>query len=219
MEATETTLSIGILIASFLGSWHCAGMCGPIASFVSTQGKLSHYHLGRFISYILLGIIAGHLGNFFSTSGFIELQWIAAVFFSLTLLVMGFRQLVLPIDRFFQKKFLWAHRLKQFIASSQNFSIKHSPFVIGLLTAFLPCGWLYSYVLAAVASKSSYAGALIMTLFWLGGLPALLAIPSLIEKTLVRSSGKQKKIAGVILIAASFYSIISFYFLHSNHSI
>ena len=45
---------------------------------------------------------------------------------------------------------------------------------IGLLTAFLPCGWLYLFAAYAAGTGSPARGAMVMAAFWLGGVPALL---------------------------------------------
>lgn len=58
-------LALTILSSSFFGSWHCAAMCGPVASVLSQRGSLIPYHLGRLISYVTLGLFAGALGQFF----------------------------------------------------------------------------------------------------------------------------------------------------------
>jgi hypothetical protein len=91
---------------------------------------------------------------------------------------------------------------------------KRSAVMLGLLSVFLPCGWLYTYVLAAIASRSATAGALILFLFWLGGLPALSVLPKYLEKSLAISNLKKQRIAGLLLITAGLYSLVSFYFIH-----
>ena len=96
----------------------------------------------------------------------------------------------------------------------QAFHIGHSGFVVGLLTALLPCGWLYTYVVAAIATKSPWAGALTLFLFWLGGLPALSAVPFMIRKAVQEAGLRQQRIAGAVLVAAGIYSIASFMYLH-----
>ena len=66
-----TALSVG-----FLGSFHCAGMCGPLAlalpgsngSMLSLVGGRLTYNLGRVVTYSILGLIAGLLGHKFSLS-------------------------------------------------------------------------------------------------------------------------------------------------------
>ncbi|MNL30529.1 hypothetical protein D3C87_1522690 [compost metagenome] len=83
-----------------------------------------------------------------------------------------------------------------------------------MMTAFLPCGWLYTYVMAAVATRSPWAGLLVMSLFWLGGLPALSALPTMLKGGLAKAGLRQQKIGGAILVFAGLYSIASFFFLH-----
>jgi sulfite exporter TauE/SafE len=46
----------------------------------------------------------------------------------------------------------------------------------GLLTTMLPCGWLYVFVATAGGSGSIRTGVLTMAVFWLGTVPALLAV-------------------------------------------
>jgi sulfite exporter TauE/SafE len=199
----NAVLVLSILSASFLGSWHCAGMCGPIATLVATKKGLWPYHLGRLISYCSLGALAGALGQFFLTSEFVWLRWFSAGTFAFFLFYAGLRLLNPKIKK-----------LNFNLPTSKLFKLKHSAFLVGLSTILLPCGWLYSYVAAAIATKSPYAGAIMMFLFWLGSLPALSAIPQLINATIKRSSPSQQKIAGFILIGASIYSLASFMLLH-----
>jgi sulfite exporter TauE/SafE len=97
---------------------------------------------------------------------------------------------------------------------SRHFSKSSSSFALGLLSMFLPCGWLYTYVLAAAASQSPCSGALVMFLFWLGTIPALSAFPIFAKKAIALSNKTKQKVAGGILISASIYALISFYFLH-----
>ena len=195
-------LAFSILLSSFLGSWHCAGMCGPIASLMSTRKNLLSWHLGRFVAYVLLGFAGGALGSFFLNSQFIYLRIISSILFALILLLMGLRQL--KPSWFLNISFPWFRRLRKF-------HLNQSGFIVGLMTALLPCGWLYTYVTAAIATQSPWAGALLMTLFWLGGLPALNILPAMVRKTLQTASLRQRKIAGVILILAGVYSLGSFY--------
>jgi uncharacterized protein len=67
------TILVAVFVASLLGSFHCACMCGPIAIWSSGTGstqstkmhivKISGYHLGRLITYLILGAIAGLAGT------------------------------------------------------------------------------------------------------------------------------------------------------------
>ena len=51
-----------------------------------------------------------------------------------------------------------------------------TPFILGGITYFIPCGFTQSMQLLALSSGSFNSGALIMTVFALGTLPALLGI-------------------------------------------
>ncbi len=45
--------------------------------------------------------------------------------------------------------------------------------VIGLLTAILPCGWLFAFLIVAAGTAQPMTGALVMAVFALGSVPAL----------------------------------------------
>lgn len=47
------------------------------------------------------------------------------------------------------------------------------PLGIGLLSAGLPCGWLYAFLLASVGTGNPWLGSLVMAAFWVGTIPAL----------------------------------------------
>ncbi|WP_374074129.1 sulfite exporter TauE/SafE family protein [Bdellovibrio bacteriovorus] len=205
-------LVLGILSSSFFGSWHCAGMCGPIASLMSTKKSLLPYHLGRLISYTALGLASGALGQFFLNNDFVILRWVSGGLLAMLLLVSGFT-LIFPSSSV--KK---SNSLRQLLWDSikkvQAFHIGRSGFVVGLLTVFLPCGWLYTYAMAAIATRSPWAGALTLFLFWLGGLPTLSAVPLMVRKTIQSAGLRQQRIAGLVLIVSGLYSLGSFMFLH-----
>ena len=59
------------LIFGLLGSFHCIGMCGPIAFMLPVDRsnkvkqffQLMSYHAGRILSYALIGLLFGVLGQ------------------------------------------------------------------------------------------------------------------------------------------------------------
>ena len=202
-------LAIAILSSSFFGSWHCAAMCSPIATLMSRRNSLWKYHFGRVVAYSLLGLLAGLVGDFFLNSDFIALRILASSMLAVTLFVMGLKILFPRILQ--HKSFVIFFNLLQPL---HKFALSKSGFVVGLMTAFLPCGWLYTYVMAAIATRSAWGGVMVMALFWLGGLPALSAIPSMLKSGLSSAGLRQQKIGGAVLLGASLYSIVSFFFMH-----
>lgn len=202
-------LAFTILSSSFFGSWHCGAMCGPIASFMKSRGGLIHYHLGRFFSYVGLGAIAGYTGSFFLESSFQHVRLAAAVILAITLALFGLKML---FPGWLKKVNVSSvlHRIVSTVHELTGRKIYRSGFALGFLNGLLPCGWLYTYVLAAITTKSPLAGAITMTLFWLGSLPILTAVPSLLKSGIATAGPKQQRIAGTILLVSSIYSISMF---------
>jgi hypothetical protein len=47
---------------------------------------------------------------------------------------------------------------------------------VGLLSALLPCGWLWAFVITAAGAGTPAGGAAVMASFWAGTVPILLAV-------------------------------------------
>ncbi len=201
MKTDSLALALAILSTSFYGSLHCAAMCSPVASYMAKKNLALSYHLGRGVSYTAIGALGGYLGSLFLESQFQSLRIIAAILFAAVLIFFG-------LNLFQQKTNSGWNFMHRF------YSNKLPGFILGLLTVFLPCGWLYSYVLAAIATKSPVAGALVTFLFWIGGLPILSGIGLYMKKAIITSSPQRQKIAGVVLIIAGLYSVISFFYFN-----
>src|SRR6478609_2578020 len=99
----------------FLGSFHCIGMCGPIALSLpigksSGIGRILSvliYNFGRILTYACFGIIFGSIGQTFSVFGYQQLLSIVLGI----LILMG---LILP------SKFVTKLSGRGFIYSSLN---------------------------------------------------------------------------------------------------
>ena len=99
-----------ILLASLLGSTHCVGMCGPLALWASgsteqTRGRVAWnatlYHSGRLVTYTLMGLLAGAIGQLVDLGGqTIGLRMMAARIVGGFMIFVGVLRLValLPIS-------------------------------------------------------------------------------------------------------------------------
>lgn len=211
---------IAILIASLIGSPHCAGMCGGFVSFYSAQRNAwtdhLQYNLGRLTAYIVLGIIASYLGATINKLGsIIGLQSFAGLLVGCILIYWG-------ISNLFSLK-AWG-KLPQIVLKTLNIlhlnSIKNGriPLIIGLFSAFLPCAWLYAYVAVAATSESTSHAIITMFVFWLGTVPMMLGLGSLSGIFYSRFRSIVPKISAMFIIAAGIYSIYThFNSSHSNH--
>lgn len=184
-----TALLLGVLIASLLGSTHCAGMCGAFVLFaVATPKDASSvwrsrfslnaaYNLGRLVTYTLLGAAAGTLGAALDLGGaMIGLQRSAAAIAGGLMIGFGVVALLrasgvklrrVPLPAFLTKLVAAGHRT---VADSAPLT---RAWAVGMLTTLLPCGWLYAFAVTAAGTGHPLYGAGVMAVFWLGTLPIL----------------------------------------------
>ena len=169
-------------LIGLFGSFHCIGMCGPIAIALPIQqdnilalvsGRI-FYNVGRALTYAAIGLVFGLLGQGLSLAGFQQSVSIVAgvLILLMVLLPSGFTQklyLLKPaygFTNFLKRKFGILFKRKSVL----------SVFLIGLLNGFLPCGLVYIAVAGAIASGGYLEGALYMFVFGLGNLPIMLAV-------------------------------------------
>ena len=88
---------------------------------------------------------------------------------------------------------------------------------IGVVNGFLPCGWVYIFVIGAVAAKNPLYGAGILFVFWLGTIPVLSALPLVYKKTVGRRSRRLTMAAGIVLILIGLANMVV-HTLPSGHS-
>jgi uncharacterized protein len=169
-------------IMGLLGSFHCVGMCAPIALALPVAHKTRWnllksrilYNLGRIFTYSLLGAVIGLLGRGLALSG--SQQWLSIAIGSLILILMfapsSLSQklnVLRPITRFTQaikKQFTYLFRQKT------DFSY----FLIGVFNGFLPCGLVYLAMAGALATGSLTDGVFYMALFGLGTFPMMFGV-------------------------------------------
>ena len=167
-----TGLSIG-----FLGSFHCIGMCGPLALALPVhqyEGMRKYigiflYNIGRAVTYGLLGLGFGFIGNQFRLWGLQQVITIVAgvilLFFilsrfSFTSRISGLRKLNELVQR----------TLGKLLSAAKN---PYALFPIGLLNGLLPCGLVYVAIAASLATMDTLHGVVLMFSFGLGTIPTM----------------------------------------------
>ena len=173
---------ISALVLGLMGSFHCAGMCGPIASALplhgnSPGGKIfggSLYNLGRTITYGIMGAIFGLLGQGVAMIGF--QQKISVIMGSLMIISILFPALFRNQYSLEKSWFSFVGRLKSAIGRMFSIRSYSSLFFIGMLNGLLPCGLVYMAIAGAIGTGSVGLGTLYMILFGLGTIPMLLGI-------------------------------------------
>ncbi|CAM3720690.1 sulfite exporter TauE/SafE family protein [Polynucleobacter antarcticus] len=201
-------LTSGLVLAVFLGAlvsgWHCALMCGGIASTIERQGSLGSQgkqtndllmtfqplksrsqlfylqlimHIGRLVTYVLLGGLAAWIGVAVWQQNLIPIQRPLFALTSLILLLMGVRLLrqnrTTPL---FIGKWLGSHLASYWAQYLGRFASYSSRWFSGMLWGLVPCGLVYSVLPLAFLSGDIWTGAALMLAFGLGTLPNLLLI-------------------------------------------
>lgn len=205
-QLADSTMGYGMLfVTGLLTSVHCVAMCGGIGLSQSLAGvqrasakPLLQYHLGRLLSYVTLGAILGGLGSLIGGAGGLSygFQGALKLLAGLAMVLMGLNMLALLPGLPKLPGLKWK-RPKGL-----------SPFGIGILNGFMPCGPLQSMLLLALASGSALRGGLSMLSFCLGTLPLLLGFGSIAAWLGKRFTAAVLK-AGAVLIAVFGLSMLS----------
>jgi len=165
-------LSIGIL-----GSFHCVGMCGPIALSLPVGNlpgwrKISAiglYNIGRALSYAGIGLVLGLLGSSFNLFGWQQgLSVAGGILILIFLLLYYFKGTSLGIRNRFSVNI--QNRLGAYLRTEKTAG---SFLMIGILNGFLPCGLVYMAMATAFSAGSPWKGALLMFAFGLGTIPMM----------------------------------------------
>lgn len=188
---TPSALDFPPLVAAFLfgllGGAHCIGMCGGIMSAltfavppsmrkpVRLAGLLIGYNVGRILSYMSLGALAGVLGTVASTSDTLRygLQLFAALMLiAMALYIANWWRGLVRIEALGRR--LWRYleplgrRLMPVVRVPQAMAL-------GAIWGWLPCGLVYAMLAWTLAVSNPLMGAWLMGAFGLGTLPAVLA--------------------------------------------
>lgn len=184
------TLLGTVFLASLAGSLHCAGMCGGLVVFYSgsdaTHGVrrlIAHtvYNSGRLVGYLLLGAAAGAIGGVINLAGSLAgLQRIAMPIAGTMMILWGLGAIAQIRGRKLFGSASGNGRFSRAIRNAFGVVARRPPAVraaaVGLLSALLPCGWLWAFVITAAGTASIQGGLAVMAAFWAGTVPILLAI-------------------------------------------
>ena len=219
------TVSPGMLSAFLIGLFggvHCFSMCGGIVSALSfalpeKYRKRSHlllyqlyYSLGRILTYVIIGGIAGILGftlmRLVGASGIKILRTFAGLMLiALGLYLGGFWFGLRHLEKLGGVLWKKLAPLNQRLMPVDSFVKAIS---IGMLWGWLPCGLVYSTLALATTAGSWGKGMLVMFSFGLGTLPTLLITGSM---TLYLSRFIQhpntRRTAGILVILCGIWTL------------
>jgi len=182
-------LPAALLLAGLAGSLvHCVGMCGPfvlgqvMAGVEHPAGRpygewqrltgalLVPYHLGRVTTYTGLGAVAGGATAIFASMEIFA--WLSAILLLGAAGLLMAQALGLALNAASPATSLVA-RLAGPLSASRTALARYG---LGVVLGFLPCGLIYAALAAAAGTGSVVSGAIAMSCFALGTVPALVAV-------------------------------------------
>lgn len=166
-------------IIGLSSSFHCLGMCGPIAmaipvdrssNFSIISGALQ-YNFGRIIAYSLLGFLIGSIG--FSLAGLKWMQWLSIAAGLLMILIAWHKIFSSGQSKLEMKLTQQISRgIGKLIRSKNPLRLTG----LGTLNGFLPCGMVFLGLTNALVQGSPAKGGIAMFFFGLGTLPMMFTV-------------------------------------------
>ena len=173
---------LSAFLVGFLGSFHCAGMCGPIAlalpgdsgSGVSLFISRLLYNGGRTLTYTALGLMVGFLGHRIALAGFQKtLSVLCGAIIILIVIVTFFYPRLAYINPTLN---FYSQKLKSVFRKLFGKKSKSTLFFIGTVNGLLPCGFVYLALAAAASMEDLIKSGSYMALFGAGTLPMMMVI-------------------------------------------
>ena len=170
---------VSAFILGLLGSFHCVGMCGPIAFMLpvdrsNTVKKITQiaiYHFGRLLAYSIIGLIFGLIGKGLYIFGF--QQQLSIIIGVLMIFVVLIPQQTFNKYNFSRPVYRLISKVKSALGSAMKKKTMDTFLTIGFLNGFLPCGLVYMALFAAIARGNALNGILYMAVFGLGTIPLM----------------------------------------------
>jgi len=171
---------LSAIIFGLLGSFHCLGMCGPIAFMLPVDREkpikrflqILSYHLGRIFTYAIIGILFGILGKGFYLFGF---QQQLSIIAGLTMILIVVFPKITKHNWLSKKMSFVILKVKSALGKELQKKKNDTFFVLGFLNGFLPCGLVYMAVLGALATPTITQASFYMILFGIGTIPLMTA--------------------------------------------
>ncbi len=166
-----------------------------------------YFHVGRLVSFFVLGGVIGALGSSFQLEG--TGTFVLGLLVGLVLLILGINLLdVFPSLKKFQPTM--PRLIGNRVHGLKTINHTLTPLLVGVATFILPCGFTQSMQIYALSTGSFWVGSLTMLSFALGTLPvlALLSFGSLGIHTKAQS-GIFFKSAGLVVVFFGALNIIN----------
>jgi len=225
MLSTETLYLLYFSTGFTIGFGHCIGMCGPIVVSFSLSLKEKSvlvpqllYHLGRIITYAILGGVVAAAGSLTMITANIDtIQKSVMIITGALIMLMGLAMAGwIPLGRIFRDQSSLGGVISKGYGKLLKLQSTLVYLPLGLLFGLLPCGPVYTALLGAARAGmdagSTHQGVLagmgLMAAFGLGTVPALFLVAKLVDLGWLKSRVIIYKVGAVLMIIVGIIFII-----------
>lgn len=215
VDTSEMSYGTAFLIGVIASVSTCMAVVGGLilsmsASYAKTGDAIRPqilFHIGRIVSFFILGGIIGVIGSAFALNQ--TGTFILSLLIGLVMLVLGLN--LLEVFHFTKKiqpampKFISRH-----VIGISKFNHRFTPIIVGIATFFLPCGFTQSMQIYTLSTGNFLSGGLTMLAFAIGTLPVLALIS--FSSFSIKNSSKSGiffKTAGLIVILFALFNLLS----------
>jgi len=229
----SSNLLVNVFLVGLVSTLHCSVMCGGIMGALSLSlprevkersarfvAFIVLYNLGRLFSYTAMGALVGGIGGRFfdmvppEYAHLLFQASIAVVSVAVGLHLVGILPRLSVIESVGAPVWRCLEPLGRRLLPVTR---PHQALLYGSVWGWMPCGLVYAVLFLALTSGGAQAGGIVMTAFWLGSLPTLLA-----AGMLARSLAKWVRMPrlrfglGLCLIGLGFSSVIAGYVMPND---
>ena len=200
-------LSVGML-----GSIHCIGMCGGIVAALSMGGErtywrgIASYHMGRVISYSVLGLAAGLIGSLITAkTELLHIQQMLSVLAGMFMIIFA-----LQIGGIIPERFAAISFIRIPASLLQKTARGNAPLLwglTGLANGLLPCGMVYAALSLALKQADPLTGTIMMASFGVGTIPAMTVLAIAIRRLDPLLKARFLKLAALTLVLFGIFTI------------
>ena len=224
MLSTETLYLLYFTTGFTIGFGHCIGMCGPIVVSFSLNLKEKSlaphllYHLGRIITYAILGGVVAAAGSLTMIVANIDMiQKGVMIITGVLIMLMGLAVAGwIPLGKIFRDQSSLGGLISKGYGKLLKLKSTLVYLPLGLLLGLLPCGPVYTALLGAARAGMDagstqhgvFAGMGLMAAFGLGTVPALFLVAKLADLGWIKSRTIIYKVGAILMIIAGMIFVI-----------
>jgi len=207
------------VIMGLVGSFHCAGMCAPLALAVTRNRPFLRtgilYNSGRILLYALLGALAATFGSALHLAPY---QQVLSVLLGIAFILSGLGRR-LPVALLGRGVNRLTGHLKKIFGKALQKKNNLTTFLLGMINGMLPCGLTYLALSACLILPSAGQGFMFMIFFGLGTWPVMIGFLKLLNISKLNSAFSPARFSRIGMIAVGSLLLLRVFWVHPHQEV